>query len=47
MTIRTTTGHCLRVPRGTTVRHAAEALRRAGWQLTTDARGRLIADRLH
>lgn len=47
MTILTVTGHRLQFSRGTCLRHAAEALRRAGWRLTTDARGRLIADRLH
>lgn len=47
MTIPLPNGGALRLPRTTPVRAAAEALRLAGYRLTTTARGRLIAERLH
>lgn len=47
MSIPTTTGQQLHLPRGVRVTTAREALRRAGWRLTLDARGRLQAEPLH
>lgn len=47
MSIPTTDGQRLHLPRGCRVTAAREALRRMGYRLTTTARGRLVAERLH
>lgn len=42
-----TTGGHVWLPRGAPLRSSVEALRRMGYRLTTGARGRLVAERLH
>lgn len=42
-----TTGGHVWLPHGAPLRTCVEALRRMGYRLTTGARGRLMAERLH